>query len=396
VRTLFTLLALAVAAGAQAQVLPSEPIALAGGRIVLGGELTATIAPEDLGFFNYTDYEYSTLRSLRLSLTTEVRAHERLQFLGEVRITRGESLEPYAMYARIRPWLAQRLDVQIGRVPPTFGSLSRYGYGNGNFLIGQPLAYQYLTSLRTDALPVNADELLRMRGRGWLVNYTMGNTERGPGVPVVNAQHWDTGVQVHGVSGAFEWTGALTTGSLSNPRVDDDNNGRQAAGRVVFRPGPALALGTSIARGAFLSRTLQPMLADDADVEDGVQQAYGVDVEYSAGRFVGRGEAIWSTWTLPSPFDGGPLNASSVFGEARYRLVPGVHVAARAEYLGFNTIVSGGLRERWEAPIKRLEVGTGWALQRNLMVKASLQRNVRDGGRVRSNTLGAAQIVYWF
>jgi hypothetical protein len=54
------------------------------------------------------------------------------------------------------------------------------------------------------------------------------------------------------------------------------------------------------------------------------------------------------------------------------------------------------LRERWEAPIKRLEVGTGWALQRNLMVKASLQRNVRDGGRVRSNTLGAAQIVYWF
>ncbi len=395
-RTIFVLLALGIAAGAHAQVLPSEPIALAGGRIVVGGEAMATIAPEDEGFFNYTDYEYSTLRNFRLGVTTEVRAHARLQFLGEVRITRGDSLEAYGMYARIRPWLTKRIDVQIGRVPPTFGALSRNSYGNANLLIGQPLAYQYLTSLRTDALPADGDELLRMRGRGWLVNYTLGNTDRGPGVPVVNGGHWDTGVQVHGVTGVFEWTGSLTTGSLSNPRVDDDNDGRQVAGRVVVRPLPALGIGASIARGAFLSRTLQPVLGSGADVEDGVQQAFGLDAEYSFGRFIGRGEAIWSKWTLPAPFDGGRLSASSVLGEARYRLVPGVHVAARAEYLGFNTITSSTLRERWEAPVKRVEIGAGWAIQRNVMLKGSVQRNVRDAGRVRRNTLGAAQIVYWF
>jgi hypothetical protein len=33
---------------------------------------------------------------------------------------------------------------------------------------------------------------------------------------------------------------------------------------------------------------------------------------------------------------------------------------------------------------------------RNVMVKASWQHNVRDGGRVRSDSLGALQIVYWF
>jgi hypothetical protein len=38
-------------------------------------------------------------------------------------------------------------------------------------LIGYPLAYQYLTSLRADSLPLNANELIAMRGRGWLSSY---------------------------------------------------------------------------------------------------------------------------------------------------------------------------------------------------------------------------------
>jgi hypothetical protein len=30
------------------------------------------------------------------------------------------------------------------------------------------------------------------------------------------------------------------------------------------------------------------------------------------------------------------------------------------------------------------------------MIKASVQRNERDGGRVRHETLGAMQALYWF
>jgi len=29
-------------------------------------------------------------------------------------------------------------------------------------------------------------------------------------------------------------------------------------------------------------------------------------------------------------------------------------------------------------------------------LKASVQRNVRDGGRIRRDTLAAMQVVYWF
>src|SRR5256886_9040457 len=56
-------------------------------------------------------------------------------------------------------------DIQAGRVPPTFGAFARRAYVSDNFLIGYPLAYQYLTSLRPDAVPANADELLRSEER---------------------------------------------------------------------------------------------------------------------------------------------------------------------------------------------------------------------------------------
>jgi hypothetical protein len=98
---------------------------------------------------------------------------------------------------------------------------------------------------------------------------------------------------------------------------------------------------------------------------------------------------------MPEPFWGGPLKATSVMGEARYRLFPGIHVAARAEHLGFSQI-TGSARMSWDAPVKRFEVGTGWSVLRNVMLKASWQRNIRDAGRITRESLGAAQIVYWF
>ena len=85
-------------------------------------------------------------------------------------------------------------------------------------------------SIRPDALPATTDDLLRMRGRGWLSNFPVGNTAPAPGLPIVNTSRWDTGVQAHGVTGMIEWTGSVTAGSLSDPRFRDNNAGRQLCG----------------------------------------------------------------------------------------------------------------------------------------------------------------------
>ena len=383
---------------ASAQGLPTEPVSVGDGRMVIGAEFSATIATDDPGFFNYTDYEYSALRNVRLGVTAQVRASRRLQFLGELRMDHGDRLQPFALYARIRPWPERNFDIQVGRIPPTFGAFSRGAYGTSNMLIGTPLAYQYLTSLRPDALPAVPEDLVRMRGRGWLANYPLGNRDADRGLPLINGFRWDTGVQVHGVNGLVEWTGAVTTGSLSNPRVDDDNDGRQFAGRAVLRPAAALALGASVSRGAFLSRSLAPVLNDWMEVDDAVQQAIGVDAEYSEGRFLGRSELIWSQWTLPMPsIQQKPgLEAMSLLAEARYRILPGVHVAGRAERLGFSRIQTASGRMGWDAAVRRFELGASYAIIRNVIVKASWQRNLRNGGRVQRDNLGALQAVYWF
>ncbi|HUE90074.1 MAG TPA: hypothetical protein VMO26_28670 [Vicinamibacterales bacterium] len=390
------LLLSAVVAHAQ---LPTEPVSVAGGRVVIAAEVSATIASNDPGFFNYTDYEYSALRNLRIGVGAEFRASRWLQVLGELRVDHGTRIEPFALYARIRPWPTRRFDIQAGRIPATFGAFGRNVYGNGNLVIGTPLAYQYLTSLRPDSLPATAADLLRMRGRGWLSNFPLGVTSADRGLPLINSLRADTGVQVHGVNGIVEWTAAVTTGSLSNPRVRDDNGGRQLVGRMVARPVPAVALGVSAARGAYLSRDLQDALPSGSRIEDGVQRAMGLDAEYSEGRFLARAEVIRSHWTLPFALSGRDherLGASGVLVEARYRVFPGVQLAARAERLDFTRIQAGGLIELWEAPVRRVEIGASYSFIRNVTLKASVQRNTRDGGRVRRDMLGALQVVYWF
>ena len=168
---------------------PAEPIVLGDGRVTLGGDVSATFscavdasAPgpcgDDTGFFNYTDYEHSTLRMLQLEASApSVRANQPLSVLGGgAQRERRARREPYALCtcasARGR---SARFDIQAGRVPPTFGAFARRAYAYGQPADRLSAGYQYLTSLRPDALPANADELLRMRGRGWLSSFSLGN-----------------------------------------------------------------------------------------------------------------------------------------------------------------------------------------------------------------------------
>lgn len=387
------------AAPATAQLLPEAPISLAGGHIVLGGEFSATIAPEDPGFFNYTSYEFSALRNVRMGVSAEVRANDRLQLLGEVRLDQGRVLEAYGLFVRFRPWPARRFDIQAGRIPPTFGAMSRTSYGSSNILIGQPLAYQYLMSIRPDALPATNDDLVRMRGRGWLSNFPIGNRADAPGLPMVNTSRWDTGVQVHGLTRAVEWTGAVTAGSLSDPRFRDNNAGRHYAGRLVARPTVALALGFSASRGAWLNRSVDDAVVGAEAGNRARQTAFGGDAEFSAGPLLVRGEAIRSTWTLPPIATlrmTEPLVATSMLIEGRYKIAPGFYLAMRGDRIDFSQITSERGPVTWEARTWRVETGACYSITRNIQLKGSWQRNDREGGRVRHDSLFAGQVLYWF
>jgi hypothetical protein len=388
------------ATSARGQFVPSTPISLAEGRVTLGGDVSVTMAPADPGFFNYTDYDYSALRMLQFDVVGSVIAGDHLTLFGQVRNENIDDGQLLALYARIRPWRVRAFDIQLGRVPPTFGAYPRRAYSTDNPFIGYPLAYQYLTSLRADALPANADELLQMRARGWLSSFSVGNPEPSHGVPLANALHWGNGLQMHvGTdTSALEATAALTVGSLSDPTLGHGNTGKQMTGRLAFRPTPGFTLGVSVAHGPFISQSAAASSPTVADRNAFTQQALGADVEYSRSYYLIRFETVFDRWSVPviqAPVIDTPLRAHATSLEARYKVQPGLYVAARIDHLGFSDITGTLDRLSWDAPVSRVEVGGGYSLQRNVLAKVFYQHNTRDGGSVQRLDLVAVQLQFW-
>jgi hypothetical protein len=392
------LLIVIVLAGAvaSAQDLPSGPISLGNGRVTLGADLSISTTPQDDegAWFNYTGYEHNTLRLLRLGVSADVRVNDRVAVLTEIRSENADSVKPYALYVRIRPWRDRQFDIQAGRIPPTFGAFSRRDYGLGNPLIGYPLAYQYLTAIRSDALPATHEDVLRMRARGWRPSYPIGSLEIAPGLPLMTAFEWDTGVQMRIGGDRLNAMAAVTSGTLSDPRTRDNNGGKQISARVQWQPAVGLTLGTSGARGAYVA---DAALATATLVNDGsvgsIQHAVGADAEYSRDYWLVRGEVIWNGWQVPTLAE--DLSALSMFVEGRYKLFPGVFAAARVDRLTFSELPAGGQTQTWDAPVTRIETGVGYYLRRNLVAKGTYQYNWRDGGLVRRRGLLAAQLHFW-
>ncbi|MEE8218590.1 MAG: hypothetical protein V3S03_06450 [Vicinamibacteria bacterium] len=377
------------------------PLVLFGGRLRLGGEASGTVAPPDEGYFNfiaYDDYGDFVLRRFRASLSAELRLGGHAAILGEIRSDNLRAPVVYALFLRVRPWAGKALDLQAGIVPPVFGAFARRRYVWDNPLPGLPLVYQYLTTLRADAVPASAEELLSMRGRGWEVGYSVGAPYQGPGVPQLHAEVWDTGVQVRIGARPVALAVSLTQGTLGHPLVGDNNDGKQLAGRLAWSPGPQLVVGVSASRGEFLARRV----TDSLPLQAGSgfdQSALGADLEYARGYWIVRAEALWSRWRLP-PLDATrietPQDSLGAFLEARYKLQPGLYLAGRVGRLSFSRLSSRSGGDTWDAGVTRLEIGAGYALHRQVLLKTAWQYNWRDSSRFRSEGFIAAQVVLWF
>ena len=353
-------------------------------RFLYGGEVTANASPEDPGYFNQTEYLRNGLRLLRLNLALEFQATDTFSVLAEIRSDNLDVPEPYGLYLRVRPWAEHHLDVQLGRIPPVFGAFARRRYGFDNPLIGYPLAYQYPSTVRADAAPRELDDVLRQRGRGARVRYPLGDPTPMSGLPLANPLRWDTGVSVKLGDDPLELAVSWTQGTISNPRVDDDNSGKQLAGRLAWRPSFGWVVGASAARGEYVSGGLDLP-------EGGDQISFGVDSEYSAGYLVLRAEAVWSRWEMPT-LDVGSLGALGWTAEARYKLWPGLYVAARFDRLTHERVEGSP----WDAAVYRIETGLGYYVYRHLLLKASFQYNDRKGGPMTANGIPALQILWWF
>jgi hypothetical protein len=369
------------------------------GRLSFAAEVSASLSPEDEAFFNDTGYSSNPLRRLSIIASASFAVATPVALVTEVRAENIDEVRAYALYLRVKPWANRDLDLQAGLIPPVFGAFGRRPYGSGNPLIGYPLMYQYLTTLRTDAVPASADDLLAVRGRGWLVSYPVGNPYAAPGLPVVDGQQWDLGAQVRIGRSPLQLAVAVTQGSLCEPRTSDDNDGKQVSARLAARPAIGLVLGASYARGEYTDRSLVPHLPPDQAGRTRRQEAYGVDAEFQAGHTVLRVEAIWSRFDLPridAPFIDAPVDAVGASLEATHRVLPGLDASARLDRLTFSELAGTTVRDSWDSPVTRLETGLAYAFRRGVVLKTIYQYNWRGAGPPGRRGLPAAQLAWRF
>jgi hypothetical protein len=394
----------------EAQSVPSGPITTAGGRLTISGEASASFGTADPGYFNYSNYDSELTRQLRFDATAALRLGGHLTLLADLRLQGpldGEgnwSIRPYAMFARFRPWTDRAFDVQAGLIPPVFGAFSRRAYGTDNPLVGYPLTYQYLTSLRSDALPASADNLLASRGHGWDTAYSVGSTAVTSGLPLVDGLRYPAGVEVRVGNRPLAVSVALTTGSQSSPRLTGFGAGRQLSAHVSAYPTTGLVLGASVSRGQYLTSAAVEAAAAQgpsggaASGQD-VQDAVGFDAEYSRGHWIVRAEGLFTRWALPrvrAPFIDSPISAFGLDAEARYRIRPGLYAAVRVGRLGFSDVTGSAGPAEWEAPVRRVEAGAGYSWVRNVTIKGAYQWNWRDTPSNRTEGLVSAQVIVAF
>ena len=91
-----------------------------------------------------------------------------------------------------------------------------------------------------------------MKGLGWANSYPIGSDDWDHGMPLVAADRWDTGVEVRWAAESVSVATAPHPGQPSNPRVSDDNSGKQLSARLEARPVLGLVLGASAARGEYV------------------------------------------------------------------------------------------------------------------------------------------------
>jgi hypothetical protein len=240
-----------------------------------------------------------------------------------------------------------------------------------------------------------------MRARGWRPSYPIGANTTAPGLALVSAFHWDTGIEAHWSSDRFDLAGAITRGAPARPVIKETNGGLEWSGRAAVMFSGGLTAGVSGARGQWIDQSVLDLRPVAAGVST-AQTLVGTDAAFERGHWIVRAEFMHVTFGLPianAPDFTTPLASNTGFVESRYRFLSRWQVAARAEWLTFSDVqgtLFGGAATPWDAPVKRLEGTAGFRIARTIELRGGYQYNWRDGGRVRKLGFPTLQFLYWF
>jgi hypothetical protein len=371
------------------------------------GWCTLTHHEGETGFrlndMNRSDNAFSTLRlNLESQLRFEGNLTLNMEYLVDTATREGFTntfLRPWATWSEVggRPWL----NVHAGSLPLAFGTYGERANTASNPVIGIPLMHGYHTSFSMFSLAPNGDSLLARSGRGQFgINYRTGGGPKG--MVMIYEPCWDTGLELFGAAGAFEYAAAVTNGTPSAPVLfgNETNDEPGFVGRLGLSqlPGALFGarLGASFAHGAYYGDGVA--LGPGLRHEDYDQTVFGWDAEYSVGGVLLRGEGCWNRWEVPGNDDPAAwlpweLESNALYIETRVTVRPGLLLGARYDQVNFDDIVRpAGDRRSWDADVRRAEVALAYRPHRTWEVKAAYQNWWYPDAPDLDADLGAVQV----
>lgn len=322
-----------------------------------------TPAPALLG------YDDDAFFAPRFSLDVDAAAGEHFTFHSSTRWDRGfdagsapdGELRIDEAFLRWRAFDDQRLNFQVGKYASFFGAWSgQHDFFDDPFLLA-PLPYSQLLGVSPTApgsplntggpgggaVPLSLLSKDNWASMIWGAGYGIGGGAFG------STEHFDYALEVKN-SALSSHPDAWQEINFSHPTV---------TARVGYRPDATWAFGLSASRGSW-----PEVNAVGVDRDDLIQNSLGLDVRWARHDWIVSGEMMLTEFETASS---GDLQAASWFVQARYKVSPGVWLAARiGQMLANEATGPGGLPFGWQSDVWRAEIGGGWRIRPNVLLKA--------------------------
>jgi hypothetical protein len=311
----------------------------------------------------------SPFNPVRLRLSARHWVTDRIGIFTELLYDMGTGPRVNGAYVVVNELGGQSwLNARLGLAPNLIGSFGlRSTYFNSNPLVGVPLVWQYRTNLDGGGASTPAG-----------LAATTG--EPGVGLPILYDSCWNIQWELLGELGAFEYSVGMTPGSLSNPIKSSSVRGSSWLARLGYVPIPSLRLGVSAAHGPYLAKPTPdgggtlPYTDDPSDFD---QSLLGADLEYQGGAWLLHSEVYGVQYEAPLIDE--DLTALGGYAEVRFDFLPGWYMAGRVGGLFFGDIETdptSGARTPWDRDTQRTELGLGYRLAREVLVKLDWQRTM--------------------
>ncbi len=364
-------------------------------RLRLSGTLDLEYYHFDQPVSGVIDTKFHDLFNPRLTLFLDAQIGSHLYLFVQSRVDRGFDpssegltmrLDEYAV--RYSPFDDGRLNFQIGKFAPVFGSWIARHLSWENPFITAPLPYDYITAASDIEIQRTRADFIGSQSEG-VYEYN----------PIVWNAAYGTGASVAGRIGKFEYA-AEVKNSAPTSRTDSwdlSDRGLEhptVNARLGLRPNHLWKLGVSASYGPYLRQETQAALPAGRSIGDYHQIFLAQDISFAWHHLQLWTEVFQARFEVPNV---GNADTLAWYLEAKYKFTPQFFAALRWNQQLFNTIPNdfGGF-ERWSRDMWRIDFALGYRFSPNMQIKLQHSLEHETSGPRNYRNIFAAQFTMRF